>query len=136
VAVCAHARRTPHPIIDLTLLHSASLRISIMGGNLFRLAVGALPFLLPLMLQLGFGMSAFQSGLLTFSAAVGAVTMKLTAAPILRRWGFKRVLLANAWISSALMAALALFTAATPGPVIMARCCWWAGSSARCSSPA
>ncbi len=115
-----HARRTLHPILDLTLLHSASLRISIMGGNLFRLAVGALPFLLPLMLQLGFGMSAFQSGLLTFSAAVGAVTMKLTAAPILRRWGFRRVLLANAWLSSALMAALAMFTAATPGPVIMA----------------
>jgi len=115
-----HARRMPHPILDLTLLHSASLRISIMGGNLFRLAVGALPFLLPLMLQLGFGMSAFESGLLTFSAAVGAVTMKLTAAPILRRWGFRRVLLANAWLSSALMAALALFTAATPGPVIMA----------------
>jgi len=115
-----HARRTAHPILDLTLLRSASLRISIMGGNLFRLAVGALPFLLPLMLQLGFGMSAFQSGLLTFSAAVGAVTMKLTAAPILRRWGFRRVLLTNAWLSSALMAALALFTAATPGPVIMA----------------
>jgi EmrB/QacA subfamily drug resistance transporter len=115
-----HARRCPHPILDLTLLRSASLRISIMGGNLFRLAVGALPFLLPLMLQLGFGMSAFQSGLLTFSAAVGAVTMKLTAAPILRRWGFRRVLLANAWLSSALIAALALFTAHTPGPVIMA----------------
>ncbi len=115
-----HARRTPHPILDLTLLRSASLRISIMGGNMFRLAVGALPFLLPLMLQLGFGMSAFESGLLTFSAAVGAVTMKLTAAPILRRWGFRRVLLANAWLSSALMAALALFTAQTPGPVIMA----------------
>ena len=115
-----HAQRCPHPILDLTLLHSASLRISILGGNLFRLAVGALPFLLPLMLQLGFGMSAFQSGLLTFSAAVGAVTMKLTAAPILRRWGFRRVLLANAWLSSALIAALALFTAQTPGPVIMA----------------
>ncbi len=115
-----HARRTAHPILDLTLLHSASLRISILGGNLFRLGVGALPFLLPLMLQLGFGMSAFESGLLTFSAAVGAVTMKLTAAPILRRWGFRRVLLANAWLSSALMAALALFTAQTPAPVIMA----------------
>ncbi|MES2714836.1 MAG: MDR family MFS transporter [Pseudomonadota bacterium] len=115
-----HARRCPHPILDLTLLRSASLRISILGGNLFRLAVGALPFLLPLMLQLGFGMSAFQSGLLTFSAAVGAVTMKLTAAPILRRWGFRRVLLANAWLSSAMIAALALFTVHTPGPVIMA----------------
>lgn len=119
-AYVGHARRTAHPILDLTLLDSASLRISIMGGNLFRVAVGALPFLLPLMLQLGFGMSAFESGLLTFSAAVGAVTMKLTAAPILRRWGFRRVLLANAWLSSAMMAALALFTAQTPGPVIMA----------------
>jgi MFS family permease len=115
-----HARRTTHPILDLTLLHSASLHIALMGGNLFRIAVGALPFLLPLMLQLGFGMSAFQSGLLTFSSAVGAVTMKLTAAPILRRWGFRRVLLANAWLSSGLIAALALLTAQTPGPVIMA----------------
>jgi EmrB/QacA subfamily drug resistance transporter len=119
-AYVQHARRTPHPILDLTLLHSASLRVSIMGGNMFRLAVGALPFLLPLMLQLGFGMSAFQSGMLTFSSALGAMTMKLTAAPILRRWGFRRVLMANAWMSSALMAALALFTAQTPGPVIMA----------------
>lgn len=115
-----HARRVPHPILDLSLLHSASLRISVMGGNLFRLAVGAMPFLLPLMLQLGFGMSAFASGSLTFTAAVGAVTMKLTAAPILRRWGFRRVLMTNAWLSSGLIAALALFTAATPGPVIMA----------------
>lgn len=115
-----HARRVPHPILDLSLLHSASLRISVMGGNLFRLAVGAMPFLLPLMLQLGFGMSAFASGSLTFTAAVGAVTMKLTAAPILKRWGFRRVLMANAWLSSGLIAALALFTAATPGPVIMA----------------
>jgi MFS family permease len=65
-------------------------------------------------------MSAFASGTLTFTAAVGAVTMKLTAAPILRRWGFRRVLLANAWLSSGLIAALALFTASTPGPVIMA----------------
>lgn len=115
-----HAGRTAHPIIDLTLLRIASFRISLMGGLLFRIAVGAMPFLLPLMLQVGFGMSAFESGTLTFTAAVGAVTMKLTAAPILKRWGFKRVLCANAWISSALVAALALFTVHTPAAVIMA----------------
>jgi Na+/melibiose symporter-like transporter len=115
-----HARRTPHPIIDLTLLRIATFRIALAGGLAFRIAVGAMPFLLPLMLQVGFGMSAFESGTLTFTAAVGAVTMKLTAAPILQRWGFRRVLLANAWISSALIAAVALFTVHTPAALIMA----------------
>ena len=115
-----HAGRVAHPIIDLTLLQIASFRLSLVGGTLFRVAVGAMPFLLPLMLQLGFGMTAFESGSLTFTAAVGAVTMKLTAAPILKRWGFKQVLCGNAWISSALVAALALFTVHTPATVMMA----------------
>ena len=114
-----HARRTAHPIIDLDLLHIASFRITLLGGVLFRLSVGAIPFLLPLMLQVGFGLSAFASGSLTFASAVGAVTMKLTATPILRRYGFKRVLCINAVISSALLAACALFSAATPHAVII-----------------
>jgi EmrB/QacA subfamily drug resistance transporter len=115
-----HAARVAHPIIDLTLLQIASFRITLVGGLLFRIAVGAMPFLLPLMLQVGFGMNAFESGSLTFTAAVGAVTMKLTAAPILKRWGFRQVLCGNAWISSALVAALALFTVDTPATLIMA----------------
>jgi MFS family permease len=115
----AHARRTEHPILALALLRIPTFRITLLGGLLFRLPVGALPFLLPLMLQIGFGLSAFESGLLTFSAAVGAVTIKLTAAPILRRWGFKRVLCINALISSALMGAIALFTAQTSHLLIM-----------------
>ncbi len=114
-----HARRTPHPILALDLMRLPTFRISLWGGLLFRLSVGAMPFLLPLMLQLGFGMTAFDSGLLTFSAAVGAMTMKLTAAPILRRWGFRQVLCVNALISSAMMAAVAVFTAQTPHLMIM-----------------
>ena len=115
-----HARRSAHPILDLSLLQIATFRLSMLAGVLFRLSVGALPFLLPLMLQVGFGMSAFQSGTLTFASAVGAVLMKLTASPILRRWGFRRVLCANAVISSALIAACALFTATTPAVVVVA----------------
>ena len=57
------------------LLRIASFRITLLGGVLFRLSVGAIPFLLPLMLQVGFGLSAFASGSLTFASAVGAVTM-------------------------------------------------------------
>lgn len=115
-----HARRTPHPILDLTLTHISTFAISLWAGALFRISVGAMPFLLPLMLQVGFGMSAFQSGSLTFASAVGAMSMKLTAAPILRRWGFRQVLVVNAVISSVLLGACALFTATTPAMAVMA----------------
>ncbi|MGE0312184.1 MAG: MFS transporter [Lautropia sp.] len=115
-----HARRTPHPLIDLTLLRIPTFRIAMAGGSLFRVSVGAVPFLLPMMLQVGFGMSPFQSGMLTFTSAIGALTMKLSAGPILRRAGFRNVLTANAIFSSVLLGASALFTAATPAAVIMA----------------
>ena len=114
-----HCRRTPHPLIDLSLLKIPTFRIALLGGFLFRVGIGAVPFLLPLMLQLGFGMTPFRSGMLTFAAAIGALAMKLSATPILRRFGFRRVLLVNAVISSVLLGATGLFTAATPAAVIM-----------------
>jgi MFS family permease len=79
-----------------------------------------MPFLLPLFLQLGFGLTPLQSGMLTFASAVGAVAMKATAAPIIRQFGFKRVLVSNAVISSCFIAAVALFTAGTPHIVVLA----------------
>ncbi len=114
-----HARRAEHPLIDLGLLALPTFRVAMTAGAIFRLAIGAIPFLLPLMLQLGFGLSPFASGSLTFAAAVGAITMKLTAAPILRRFGFRRVLTVNAMISAVLLAAIGLFTAETPHALII-----------------
>ena len=115
-----HARTAPAPLLDLDLLKVDTFFASVVGGFLYRIGVGALPFLLPLMLQLGFGLNPMQSGLLTFASAVGAVAMKTTAAPILRRFGFKRVLVTNAVVSSLFLAAIALFTAGTPHWVILA----------------
>ncbi|MCB1548068.1 MAG: DHA2 family efflux MFS transporter permease subunit [Hyphomicrobiaceae bacterium] len=115
-----HARRAPHPIIDLSLLRIATFRTNIFGGFLFRLGTGSVPFLLPLMLQIGFGLSAFQSGLLTFCSALGALVMKTTAPPILRRFGFRTILTYNALLSAALLACFGLFTAATSHVVIIA----------------
>ena len=109
-----HARRARFPIIDLDLLRHPTFRANIYGGFLFRLGIGAIPFLLPLMLQIGFGYSPFESGSLTFAAAAGAMLMKTTAGPILRRLGFRRVLLGNALLSSAFLASYGLFTAQTP----------------------
>jgi MFS family permease len=114
-----HAARTPHPVIDLALLGLPTFRASILGGFLFRIGIGAMPFLLPLMLQEGFGLSAFNSGMLTFAAAAGAMAMKLTAAPILKRFGFKRVLIVNALIGAAFIAVNGLFEPGTPHLLIL-----------------
>lgn len=115
-----HARRTAHPILDLDLLRIPTFTASLAGGFLFRLGIGALPFLLPLMLQIGFGLSPFQSGCLTFAAAAGAFLMKATAQPILRRFGFRRVMIVNALISSVFLATYGLFTSTTPWGLMFA----------------
>ncbi|MEP9352493.1 DHA2 family efflux MFS transporter permease subunit [Xanthobacter sp. KR7-65] len=114
-----HARVTPHAVLDLSLLRHATFRAGVVGGSLFRVGIGALPFLLPLMLQLSFGLSPFASGLLTFAASAGAMAMKFTAAPILRRLGYKRVLVANALVCSGFIAVNATFTPLTPHWVII-----------------
>jgi MFS family permease len=115
-----HARRHPRPLLDLNLFRLATYRAGVVGGSLFRIGIGASPFLLPLMLQIGFGLSAVQSGLLTFASAVGAIFMKTLAATILRRAGFRRVLLWNALAASTMLCAFGLFRPSTPHLVIVA----------------
>ena len=113
LAYLVHARRTPHPALDLALFRIPTFFTSVVGGFVFRIGIGALPFLLPLMLQIGFGMTPFQSGLVTFASAVGAMTMKMAAARILRRFGFRTVMLTNAVISASFLAVCATFTRTT-----------------------
>ena len=115
-----HARRTPNPLLDLKLLKIDTFFASVGGGFLFRIGVGATPFLLPLYFQLGFGMTPLQSGLLTFAIAIGAIAMKTMAAPIIHRLGFKTILTWNAVLTACFTAASALFTALTPAAVILA----------------
>jgi MFS family permease len=109
-----HARRDPEAIVDLGLLKIRTFFAGVVGGFLFRIGIGALPFLLPLLLQIGFGLTPFQSGSLTFASAAGAMAMKFTAATILKRWGFRRVLVVNGVVSALFLASCGLFTAATP----------------------
>jgi EmrB/QacA subfamily drug resistance transporter len=115
-----HARQISHPVIRLGLLAVPTFRASVLGGSFFRIGVGAIPFLLPLMLQLGFGLNPLQSGLLTFVSAAGAMFMKTLAAKILRIFGFKAVLTVNAFIAAGFIAASGLFTASTPYWLIVA----------------
>jgi MFS family permease len=119
LAYIGHVRRKAAPLVDLSLLRLASFRDGLTGGILFRVGVGAIPFLLPLMLQLGFGLSPLQSGLLTFASAAGALFMKTLAARILRAFGFRNVLTWNALVAAGFIAAYGLFTPATPAFLII-----------------
>lgn len=104
-----HARRIAHPLIDLSLLELPTFRASVLGGFLFRIGVGAVPFLLPLSLQLGLGMTPFESGSLTFLGALGALLMKFTAKPVIARFGFRPVLVVNGVVSAVFLAGMGLF---------------------------
>src|SRR5580700_3763857 len=114
-----HARRTASPVLDFALLRLPTMRASIIGGFLFRLGIGSLPFLLPLLMQVGFGLSPFRSGLVTFASAVGAMGMKTLAARIIRTFGFRNMMTINAVVSSVFLGACALFTVTTPLLLIM-----------------
>jgi len=109
-----HAKRTDSPVLDFTLMRLPTMRASILGGFLFRFGIGALPFLLPLLMQLGFGLSPFKSGLVTFTSAVGSMGMKTLAARIIRTFGFRNIMSVNAVVSAVFLAACALFTISTP----------------------
>ena len=114
-----HARRHADPILDLSLLNIPTFEISTLAGNLCRFTIGATPFLLAMLLQVGFGLSAISAGLITFVGAVGAMMMKFTAPPILKRWGYRRVLMVNAVLTGAGVACCAGFTPTTPMAVML-----------------
>ena len=108
-----HARRVAAPIIDLSLLKVRTFFAGVVGGALFRVGIGAIPFLLPLMLQVGFGYSPLESGLTTLAGAIGAISMKVGAERIIRRFGFRTTLIWNAIFSAASLAVCVLFSAET-----------------------
>jgi len=95
-----HLRACAEPLLDLSLLCVSTFATAIAGGTLFRMAAAATMFLLPLLLQLGFGMNAFHSGIYVFCSAIGAFLMKAMAPPILRQFGFRRVLIVNGCLSA------------------------------------
>jgi len=118
-AYLVHERHTKNPALDLTLFRIPTFRASVVGGFTFRLGIGALPFLLPLMLQVGFGKTPFESGLITFASAMGAMGMKMAAVSFLRRFGFRNILVTNTIISAGFLAACATFTEATPAALMV-----------------
>lgn len=112
--------RAQNPLLDLNLLRIRTFRISFLtGGGLDTIGLSSVVFLLPLMFQLGFGMSAVQAGSLTFVAAIGSVLMRFFMPRILNRFGFKRVLVTNTPIAALLVAGFALLQESTPAWIVL-----------------
>ena len=133
-----HALSTEYPLLDLRLLAVRNFRITLIAGTFFRLGQGATPFLFPLMLQLTFGLTPFESGMVTFAGAIGALVAKFVANWIFANWGFKYPLVISTAISAAGLVAMGTYTPATPIPIILAvlvftgfwQSTFWTGSNA------
>jgi EmrB/QacA subfamily drug resistance transporter len=115
-----HARRRERPVLDLKLLRVRTLRVNQTGGSLLRMTLGATPFLLPLLLQGGLGWSPLKAGLVTMSSAVGSLSARLGAQSLLRRFGFRTMLIATSLIGGVVIMAPGFFSSATPIVVIVA----------------
>jgi MFS family permease len=113
-----HARRIADPILDFRLMRVPSFGTAVIAGSLTRITQGAQPFLLPLLLQLGFGLTALRSGAIVLATALGSLAMKWAAPYILRRFGFRDTLVVNGVISCLLYMTCALFRPGWPYPAI------------------
>ncbi|WP_312068869.1 MFS transporter [Lelliottia nimipressuralis] len=114
-----HFQRAQWPMIRLDAMQVPTFRVTMYGGSLFRASISAVPFLLPLMFQVGFGMDAFHSGLLVLAVFVGNLTIKPATTPLIRRLGFRKLLLINGALNVLSLLACAFISPQTPIWLIM-----------------
>jgi EmrB/QacA subfamily drug resistance transporter len=114
VVATIHLRRSPHPLVDLRVLRTPTLRISVSAGALYRLVLTAVPFLLPLQFQLTFGWTPLSAGMAVAALFGGNIAIKPATTPLMRRFGIRRLLLGNALLSAAWFGLLAAVGPGTP----------------------
>jgi MFS family permease len=112
-------RSTAEPLFDPAPLSVPTYRFVILMGTAMRVFISAVPFLLPLMFQLGFGLDPFSAGLLVIALFAGNLGIKPLTSPLLKRFGFRTVLAANAFVQAATMLGCAMLTSAAPAPVVV-----------------
>lgn len=115
-----HAREAAYPLLRLSLFKIRTFRVSVLGGFVTRIGVGGLPFLLPLLYQLGLGLPAWQSGLLMMPSAAAAMGMKVISARVLSRFGYRQVLTVNTLLIGLTISMYALVKEGTPLYAIVA----------------
>ena len=119
LAAIHHGLRTAEPLLDLTVMRIPAFRVVVTGGTVFRVTIGTVPFLLPLLFQIGFGLDAFRSGMLVLATFLGNIGMKPFTTGIMRRWGFRDTAVGAGVLASLTMLLCAVITPATPLPVML-----------------
>jgi MFS family permease len=119
VQTIRHFGRAEHPLIDLSSWQIPTFRVTLDGGSLYVVSVSVSPFLLPLLFQLGFGLNAFAAGLLVLAYAAGNLGMKTVTTPILKRFGFRKVMIVNGVLTATTIALCSLLSPGTPRALIM-----------------
>ncbi len=109
-----HGRHVPNPVMRLALFDTRTFNVAVIGGVITRLGIGGMPFLLPLLYQIGMGFPPWQAGLLTMPQALAAITMKMLSKSILARFGHRQVLVTNTVLFGATILAFALIGPGTP----------------------
>ncbi|MCI0919443.1 multidrug transporter subunit MdtD [Pseudomonas stutzeri] len=107
------------PLFSPTLFHTRSFAVGIFGNLFARLGSGALPFLLPLLLQVALGYSPAQAGMTMIPLAVGAMLIKPLAKPLIDRFGYRRILIGNTLLLGSLIASLATIDGQTPAALML-----------------
>jgi xanthosine utilization system XapX-like protein len=113
-------RRTAHPLLRFQALRQPSFRAGSVGGSVYRMVINAAPFLLPLMFQVGFGWSPVLTGGLVLVLFVGNLAIKPATSPLIRRFGFRAVLIASIAAGAITFCLIATLNAASPLPVVVA----------------
>ena len=114
-----HLLRARRPLLDLRVLRVATYRLTAAGGSVYRMVITAIPFLLPLLFQLGFGWSAAQAGLVVIALFVGNVGIKPATTPLMRRFGIRTLVLFSIAASAVCLVGMAFLTEDTPLPVVL-----------------
>jgi EmrB/QacA subfamily drug resistance transporter len=109
-----HASKTAHPMLDLILFRIRTFRASVAGSFVTRLGIGGIPFLFPLLYQVGMGFTPIQSGLMMMPQAIAAMTLKPTMPKILARFGYRAVLISNTLLIGMLILLFATIGRSTP----------------------
>jgi EmrB/QacA subfamily drug resistance transporter len=119
VIAFAHAKRHPHPLVDVSTLKIPTFSVTVVTGSVTRIGIGAAPYLMPLLFQIGFGLTAFKSGLLLLASALGNLGMKALTTRILERWGFRAVSVVDVSVAGISLIACGMLTPGTPLAIVL-----------------
>ncbi|WNC94109.1 MFS transporter [Paraburkholderia sp. FT54] len=119
VVAFQHAKRHPHPLVDVSTLKIPTFSVTVVTGSFTRIGIGAVPYLMPLLFQVGFGLSAFKSGLLLLASALGNLGMKALTTRILQRYGFRMVSIVDVTVAGVFITACGLLSPNVPLALVL-----------------